>query len=155
MASGFNDWINFLGITGQGSGWLTARPTYGASQIQQLITNCAGNSITSITSISGTGKIYGGFIFLFADNDHKDDRPMISIDGVTMGIKSFRSLFEYGHERLYNNIFHILKYDTVNFMYNVGILPDITFDSSFQLKYNNFEADAENVSTHVVYSLIT
>ena len=155
MASGFSDWINFLGVTGQGSGWLTQRPIYGAAQWGSGAGAVGAGDTRDYVTVAGKGVIYCGFLAAQGIAIHSGDYISIIIDGVTIQSETFVLNDLYGIDKPSTGIFYNIYFSDVTFRYTMGLGFNYTFESSFILRYKNMHADAITVFCRSIYALIS
>ena len=156
MVSGLPDWRLALNITGQESGYLTTRPSYGGAEAsfnQLVISPTLGNKL--IVSISGRGVIYGGYCFSSCPSNHTTDYLYADIDG--FNVLSDRANAMNGMKVNNNNMgfFWLEQYDPVLFAYTWGIGKNITFETQFDLYHANRHGDDATLNYHILYALVS
>lgn len=132
----------------------TVRQVYGAGKKATGDVTALANAKKSVLTVSGKGMIYGGVIVVDYTSDQSDSIPILALDGIEVGLTAFASLnvFNMTHENCYP--FYLLQFDEINFRYTVGISRGFTFDSSFEVLYDEKHGTTPLVSCLAVYALM-
>lgn len=155
MASGFTDWLLSLGITGQTSGWLSNRPTYGAATLGSYAGNTSPSAWKTLITVSGKGIIYGGFVSVATAQSQSTDACNLVIDGTNFIGSSFTWYNTRGLTPRHIDVFYLIKYDDSNFIYVFGIQAGLTFESSLQVRYLETKGNTFSINCKLLYALIT
>lgn len=154
MSYGLPDWKLALNIIGQDDGYLKQRPSYGAASLASGAVVAGSMVLTTLTTVAGSGVIYGGRIFVINNATHVDDKPIITVDGYAMGGVTWEQFPIYGYDKIYSHPFTLVNYDIINGRFGVSLLPGITFEDSISLGYVNVELDEPDVYFFLVYALV-
>ena len=152
--TGFPDWLVPVNISRQELAEITNRPKYGGAQTADLTKGILAGVTETLVSLSALGKTYGGHLSVLSVSDSAGDLILIAVDGVDVLQVSFTSLFEL--TVIHENMFHVrlVTYDPVNLIYVVSIIADLTFESSFQIRYKNQHADTVITMGSLLYTVI-
>lgn len=133
---------------------VTNRPTYGAANIASFTQACGNGAITELASITGTGVIYGGHIWMSGTGTHAADVPALIVDGNTFPAVNSQQAYD---RKIFNPgefAFFIKHFDEVDYKISWGIQPGITFESSLVLKYTQFSGGACTAYGRVIYATV-
>lgn len=154
MASGLPDFYRGVDVKLQALSELTARLKNGTP------TSSAGNKVvaslgrTSLLSVTGKGMIYGGLVFLNHTSTQKAAEVIQVVDGDDMVSLTFDNLNLLSVDKVGMYPLVLRRYDEVNFIYCVGLGSGITFETSFEVVYNELNTTTPTVFTHLLYALI-
>lgn len=109
---------------------------------------------TTLFEISAQGMVYGGFVASANDVSHKDDIVRVTVDNTIVFQLPFSSLINTGQDAPDMTFCRLMRYDDTDFDYGVGIRPNFTFESGFNVAYDNNEADTTWVVSHIFYATI-
>jgi len=156
MASGTPDWYGFrmVNIFAQDLSEIINRPTYGAAQRSAGGTSATPTGLTTLVTVSGQGMIYGGYLYVDGTGTCDTDIWQITVDGTVM---SASSLFQVNKRKItdkHMDILYEVNYDDTSFLYTHGIMPAITFETSFDIKYSETNGRTPVVVATVIYALI-
>jgi len=154
MASGLPDYYRGVDIAYQALSQMIIRPKYGAAIRTQGMAAVTANAITTIATVAGKGMVYGGLLMLQSAASQRNSAPYIHVDGALLNNLTFFGLQRYGVEGEANYPMKILRYDEVNFIYSVGFLYGITFETSLTITYFEDHGATPVVVSHLVYALI-
>lgn len=132
----------------------TVRPKYGAANNSHLNKVVTANTRTTILSVSGKGIIYGGCMYLDYTSGQRDSIPVLKVDGLDLSVISIYDLYWYSMTKPHTGSFYLLGYDDDLFVYSLGISPGVTFESSFELIYDEKHGTTPTVRCSVDYALI-
>ncbi len=136
------------------NGFLEVRPKNGIPNGVFNTFLATANATVSVISITGKGILYGGRAGSGGVGSQKTDIYYLYIDGNLIGGAEFRTHDAWNLTSLYCSPFHILKYDDVFFEYMLGIIPGITFESSFEVFYEEKNGRTPSISVEVIYALM-
>jgi len=130
------------------------RPRYGEAQLLRVAETVTANDTTLIGSISGKGMIYGGHVCLDYTSVQGQSEVALFVDDNDIGSKRFDRLLQYGLFGKHSYATYLLKKDELNYVYVAGILPGITFETSFKIYYTERHGTTPGVAARVIYALI-
>jgi len=154
MAHGLPDYYRGVDIAYQALAQLIVRPKYGGAQNAQANVTVTPNAETTLVSVSGKGVLYGGCVFLDHTSTQLASTVRLYVDGAQLSFLSFYTLNKHNIHEPRSTSVYLLKYDNTEFIYTVGISPDITFESSFAVKYQENEGATPVVYCDLNYALI-
>ena len=135
MAKGAQDWVARTDLLLQTLSELIVRYKYGACQTYQGSGPLWADTTYTLLSVSGKGIIYGGCLHTDGSSGSELDGIYLELDGVETYAQSIANLFAYAVFNTTQRPVYITKYDMVDYDFGVGIMPGITFETSFKLKY--------------------
>lgn len=154
MASGLPDFYRGVDIAYQALSQMIVRPKYGAAKLIKGVETATANEKISILSVLGKGMIYGGDLRVIGTERQILDVPVLSIEGVEISDTNFGNLCGWGLDMEHSGPFYIRLCDNVNFLYSVGISFGFTFETSFEVLYDEKDGGTPLVSCRLSYSLI-
>jgi len=116
--------------------------------------SCDPGAWTSLALISGKGQIYCGFVKSESANATENDHVGVELDGQAIGNIAFQTAVNCGLWRSYNYSIYMLVFDVVTPRVVVGLTPNYTFETTYEVKYWNAGALAFDVDIEIVYTLI-
>lgn len=142
MASGMQDYQSIF------------RPKYGAAQAAPADVVAVATSVNPLVLVLGKGVIYGGALGVFGGGAQSFGVPIIKVDGASLGAANLQNLIgnNFTVENCYP--FYARLYDHVNFIYSVGISSGITFETSFEVEYEELDGGTPVVWSRIIYALI-
>lgn len=154
MATGLPDYYRGIDVTYQTLSELMNRPKYGAAQrVVGSITATASTKV-SLGAVSGKGMIYGGFVAAFDTLTQDMGLVYIEIDGALYGAWSFVNINFWGLYGEHSYPFYMLRYDDADFRYSVGISSGLTFETSFEVFYEEQYGRTPTVHFQFNYALV-
>jgi hypothetical protein len=141
-------------IVAQAISEITNRPTYGAAVRSFFEINVGAGATVSLTSIAGTGMLYGGYLFLDSGWTHADDIPELWVDGVRI---SGLTLFYMNWRRITLQDlcpFVLTIYDEVHWMYGLRLMSGLTFESGLEIKWSNSTVMACQIQGEIIYATV-
>ncbi len=130
------------------------RPTYGGARRIGLSANSVANDTVVLATITGTGKIYGGFAKASDTGNGIDNGFRLTIDSVFIDNPQFSDLALHNVDTpALNSIYYVLI-DGVGFNYIVGFMPNLTFEESFEVAFSNISARIFPLTGAIIYSLL-
>lgn len=132
----------------------TVREVYGTASVAGYSKTATANAERQLVLVTGKGVIYGGALILSSANSQKNSFPILRIDGVKISWTSFYSMNFYNYYVKGCYPFYLLVYDEKNFNYSVGISGGLTFESSFEIAYDEKHGDTPTVLARPVYAII-
>lgn len=112
------------------------------------------NDIKTLLAVIGRGMLYGGVVFLMPAASQKTGFVHLDVDGNRLADLTFENLNRFGVTKPQSYPVYLLKYDEVKFEYCVAISHGITFETGFELTYEEQEGVTPTVFYHVCYTLI-
>ncbi len=112
------------------------------------------SDITEILSVTGKGVIYGGAVIVDYTASQNGSFVMLEVDDVQLSSANFFTLEAYGLDKQYCFPFYLMKYDDVNFVYTVGVMEGITFESGLRYLYEEINGDTPTVTGFLIYALM-
>jgi len=155
MTHGLPDYYRGVDIAYQALARLMVRPTYGAAECQFGSKTVTPGGNTKLCRIEGKGVIYGGYFFLDHTSDQKNSQPLLEVDDFTISCCSFYNLYCYSLCKPWVAVMYLLRYDDVNHIHSVGVSPNITFESFFEMRYYEAHTSNPKVYYYVFYALIS
>lgn len=154
MASGLPDHYRGVDVAYQALSEMTVRPKYGQVFLKSGSEEANPNSDQILTLITGKGMIYGGVVWLDYTSTQANSYIKLLLDAEQMNDLSFLRLNEYRITNPRSSVVTINKYDSVNYVYSVGISYGLTFDSYLMLVYSNDYANTPTIHYRIVYTLL-
>jgi len=154
MAHGLPDYYRGVDIAYQALAELIVRPKYGSATPAIASKNVTANDETSIVSVSGKGMLYGGLLYLTPVASQKNDKPYLYCDGSKLSNLSFLTMSDLYISVAYSQAFYNLKYDDANKIYSAAICPYLTFESSFEVAYEETHGNTPMVYVRALYAII-
>ncbi len=134
---------------------LDSRPNYGSPLEISQDTNATASDWKEFFTVEGKGFIYGGWVYIDDILDAKLDRINLQIDGtldfeVTLEMLEFVDLTQPLASPIYK-----IKFDLVNWNYTLGIMPGLSFERSFMLRFGELHTRTPRIIGHITYALQT
>jgi len=154
MAAGLPDYLRGMDVTLQALAELIVRPKYGGALLAWGSKTVTASSQNTLVGINGKGMIYGGVVWLDYTLTQANSQVWLGIDGYTLTNLSFKRLLDYSilPPRVWPAT--LLKYNSVDFIYSVGISYGITFETQLVLAYLEEHGTTPTVHYRIVYTLI-
>lgn len=155
MAKGAPDYFNVVDIALQDLARVVNRPTYGGAKVSIFQGTATANADTLLFSISGTGMLYGGCIYITCTATQKSGIWYNVCDGnpqcpVTLNIlNEARMVMPHGTSPI------LTRFDEVNFVYGCIIPYGITFESSFVSYWREQDGNTPNVVAVMTYGMVS
>jgi len=130
------------------------RPTYGGAIIKSGSKEVTANAQTNLVNIAGKGMTYGGAVWLDHTLTQANSRVLLGCEGIAITDLSFVRLNEYRITIPESMVVFLNRYDSINFIYCVGIRYGVTFESSLILNYLEEHGTTPTVHYRLVYALI-
>lgn len=131
------------------------RETYGEPKSFLFNINVAANTTTALKTIIAKGRLYMCWWSIQEGESHKDDIPLLSIDGNTITDYPIKDLWNRRVTRPGLHPIYIHRYDEQDFQYVVGVTPGITFEESVIISYRNVDfVNTCDVKGNVMWSEI-
>lgn len=122
---------------------MVSRFKYGAPDYAFYVAAPAVGVWTDLIDLDGKGYIHlAHFRTRSVNIGGYGDFVGANLDGVFAFNQNYATLQYWGDLRVGDNIFHMTKYDTANFIYAATCLSGYTFESNCTLKYNAVFATA-------------
>ena len=143
-----------MNVSGQDLDILQSRPVYGAATGAVGSAAADASSITDLISVTGQGQIYGGFLETQGAGSIIADIPLVLVDGsafsgLTIGGRDEKHITMPGMDILYDVDF----LGSLNHVV-LGLMPLITFESSFSISYSEQSGRTPQLFANVVYALV-
>lgn len=154
MASGRPDYFKGVDLTYQSLAQIINRPKYGGALTTIGGVVVTANERTALTTVAGKGMLYGGVLFLGHTGSQKTAYPLLEVDGELIAHMKFETLMELGIDKPLSYPLFLLVYDDVGFEYCVAVMQNVTFETGFNLIYDEREGETPTVYFHVCYALV-
>lgn len=144
-----------INIAGQDISEIINRPTYGAAFKATSTKSQNPSTGQNYISITGTGIIYGGYIYTDATKLHPNDVLRIIIDGEIVVSSTWEYLRKYRPKNIRSAPIILEVYDEITFIHMASINREFTFESSCVIYYaNNDAVETIGVNTELYYAVI-
>lgn len=153
MASGFKDYQTQVNISGQALRPVLARAYLGRPLEVTSQNVFQPGETKNVMLLEDAGITLGGLIELRGSVSRKIDTFSISIDNRSSKQWSASTLLEFQNFKIGLSYLHLLKYDDVNFVYLIGIMPGLVFDTSFRIAFNEVTGSTVTVKALLDYGL--
>jgi len=154
MANGSKDWQSQVNITAQDLDKITNRPSYGAAVRESFVFPVLTTETKICLTVLGKGVIYGGDFGTTQSVKQGSNRVLLEIDGNELKGTNIDVDLQRGVYQIYTSPLYLILYNDVEFRYNYGIMPGLTFESSVVLKFLNNGAQTDVVLGELVYALV-
>ena len=154
MASGLPDFYRSIDIAKQTLPELFNRPKFGGGILSSGQLAVTDGVLNSLVQINGKGMVYGGSIWLDYTASQANSEIWLGIDGVNIEGLSLIRLRDFGVVEPGSAVITLNKFDSVNFIYSVGISYGLTFETRLDLKYNENHSATPTVHFRIIYTLI-
>jgi len=157
MVHGAPDYYNAKSVAAQPGDTemrIQIRPTYGAWKRLYYSDTVPGGVTTSLGSIAGKGMIYGGNILISSTGVVDTDFLQLLLDGTVFSNPMMQALNLFSLSKETCNPFYLLKWDSVLFVYAVGFMPGISFETSVQVRYSEAVGRTPQIIMQLFYALI-
>jgi len=144
-----------LNLKAQDLAYVVQRPMYGQAKIASGYKDIPASTTETLLTISGKGKTYGGIIYIDTDHTCELNHVVINVDSELLVDFALGNLNKWAISRPNDFLIWLTCYNDENYIYGVGIANDITFESSFEVKYQNTSASAVRVYYILSYALLT
>jgi len=135
-------------------GWLDVRFHHGAPSREIWTLANAPLGVTSMVPILGKGMIYGGYCTSLGTANQETDAFSIEVDGQILYQHSFKGMAEWKLNTPSSGALYLLQNDIVAFRHSLAIMPGITFESGFLLRYTEMTGGTPNIASLVNYAII-
>lgn len=143
-----------IDVVSQTLGELINRPKYGGGLVASWTANVAASTNQTLFTVNGTGMLYGGFVNSVAASTHKVDEVYVYVDGNLLFYSSFQNLLNMGLCSPVVLPVYLKTFNDVAFVYTVGFMYGVTFESSIQVKYYNKTGSSTYVTGKMIYATI-
>jgi hypothetical protein len=143
-----------INIAGQDIAQIINRPTYGEGEKSSFSTSVAAMDDSDLVTITGTGIIYGGYLYNYDYNIHSNDIVTVTIDGNQIFSDSYYNMNTNNLTHMYGAPVYLTLYDTENYKNGLSLSPGFTFESNFVLNYNNPYGNSTFVKGMIYYATI-
>ena len=143
-----------VNLKAQDIGQIMNRPKYGAAKRVMASKAATASNTVSMFSVSGQGMIYGGYGTSLGLANQETDAYSIEVDGEELFKHSFKGMDEWKLNTLSSGALYLLENDTTNFRHCVGVMPGITFETSFEMKYTEVSGNTPTLAALINYALI-
>ena len=133
---------------------ISVRPSFGGARSDMYFDNVAASAWTILHTIVGNGIIYGGNIIVAGAATQQTDVIAMSVDGTNLGQSIILQLNDWKFTGLYDSVVHEIFFDNVNFVYVIGLMPGITFESSIEILYQETYGRTPVVRSQIIYTEI-
>jgi len=133
---------------------ISYRPSLGSAQIGGFARLAIANDTIVALTITGNGIVYGGHAYCKGTASQRMDEYHIYVDGIRLGSQWFEKKNTYQLTTPYSSSLYELRYDDVNFEYAIGIMPNITFETSLELRYRETQGNTPLLRGEIYYTLI-
>jgi hypothetical protein len=154
MAKGAQDWVARTDILLQTLTELIVRYKYGAAKSAYFGAVVEANKVTTLCSIAGKGIIYVGKLDVGHTASQKDAIIKMAVDGEDFASPTFYGLFTNSYTKYGDFLFHLNRYDEVDYQYSISFLGGITFETSLVVTYEETQGQTPPVYLNLVYALI-
>ena len=156
MAKGRPDWTSSINITGQDIAEVIERPKYGAAQDAYSDTSIGEGMTVDIALIAGTGMVYGGVMKHEGSFDPDYIELSIVIDGTSFTIFSLEDINTWMMEDKKMAPFYEKYYSEEYDKYVLGMMPGITFETSWGMSVENKYGSGatDSMKFELIYALI-
>lgn len=154
MTAGLPDFYHGIDITYQSLGEIINRPKYGGAGMLIGLQTVPIDQDTFIASVIGKGMIYGGIMRTSPTETQNLSVPILKIDGEVVANASFFNLNYFNQVSPNTSPFYLLKFDDVGFIYSVGVSPGMTFESGFEVRFNENHGRTPIVICRIFYALV-
>lgn len=154
MASGLPDYYRGVDVTYQTLSQMITRPKYGGALLAWGSLEVTANVQNTLCGVAGKGMVYGGVVWLDYTLSQANSQVWLGIDTYTVTNLSMLRLNAYSVNRPRSWPVSILKYDSVNYIYSVGISYGLTFEKQLVLAYYEQNGFTPTVHYRLIYALI-
>ena len=112
------------------------------------------SATVSLFSVLGKGMIYGGYGTSLGLANQQTDAYSLEVDGQILFQHSFKGMDEWKLNTLSSGALYLLENDTVFFRHCVGVMPGITFQTGFEMKYTEISGNTPTVAALINYALV-
>ena len=133
---------------------ISVRPSLGAAQREIYLLNAVASDTRQCAIIHGNGILYGGHVASQGIATQKTDTYNLYIDGNRIAHTQFEFHNEAHINKEHSSPLYELQYDDVNFLYVLGIMPGITFESSFEIRYTEAPGRTPVLLGEIIYTII-
>lgn len=131
------------------------RPQYGAGEYLFMSQIVPISETTLLGTVLGKGVTYGGFAYVNGlGNSQSDGSLTIYLDDVTMGKISFVALNTHMIDKPEMHSVWKRSYDDAGHIYILGIKPDMTFEKSLKIYYEESNGTTAHVVAGLIYALV-
>lgn len=142
MASGMADYSSVI------------RPKYGGAILSASSVWVWDGVLTNLVQINGKGMVYGGAVWLEPGFEESNSQVWLGIDGRLVEGLSFERLKKYGVANPRSAVMTINVFDSIKYIYSVGISYGLTFETRLDLWYNEEHGNRCTVHYRLIYTLI-
>lgn len=154
MVSGLPDYYRGVDVAYQALAQMIVRPKYGGALLAWGSRTVTASVQNTLVGIGGKGMIYGGAVWLDYTLTQGSSQVWLGIDTFTVSNLSFTRLIQYGIDKPRSWPVSLLKLDSVNHVYSVGISYGITFETQVVLAYYEQNGFTPTVHYRLVYALL-
>lgn len=128
------------------------RPTYGGANMATVSVNVGAGATETLAYVAGQGKIYGGHFLILPTISHITDICYLQVDGNWLCNQTIAALYSQRSHHITDTGIHLNRYDVNNHAIGVGVINDITFESSLYVGWYNSTGTAVTVTGYLVYA---
>ncbi len=132
---------------------ITVRTKYGTADRKQGQTSVSPSTTTSLFTISGKGMIYCGHIATGPSQSQSGDILKIYGDGDLLFTQSFYQMYTRKMFKNGDNLLYLTKYDDTDYSYVVCATSFITYEASFEVRYQEAYGNSFNVHWDFTHAL--
>jgi len=154
MANGSKDWQSQVNISAQDLDKITNRPSYGAAVHESFVFPVIATETKYCLTVIGKGVIYGGNFGTTQQVKQGSNRVLMAVDGIELKKTNIDVDLQRGVYQIYTSPLYLILYNDVEFRYNYGIMPGLTFESSVVLKFLNNGTYTDVVAGTLIYALV-
>lgn len=136
-------------------GWDIVRPVHGAIRHYSGSTIMIPDTPYRLINIEGKGIIYGGTMYADDTASSANSGFYAVVDGQTLFTQSFASMLMLGVHTPLTHPMYLICFDETNYLYVVGLFPNITFEESFQIWFDEQHTRSPVATRDIMYSLIS
>lgn len=112
---------------------VTNRPTYGGADVGIVSVTKDVAAKYELVTITGTGMLYGGYLYLESDATSNGTIITLAADGNELWTASIVSMYLQNVTNESEHLIRLSLYDNVNYFYCLVFGHGITFESTLQL----------------------
>lgn len=154
MPHGSQDYFTSIDIRNQDLAQLINRNKFGTPQLSSGSPTVTAGETKTITSLSGRGVIYFGFIYIVGSALSTELLLSLTIDGVLVSQKSPYQLYLYGITENLSAPVYLRQYDTINGRFSLVFSSNITFETSVLITLSNFSLVTESTAFNILFATI-
>ena len=128
---------------------------YGSAQRAAYDGYVTANTENNIITISGKGRLYGGYLYTDQGTNQKNDRVRVYVDGVMIFSLMWEGLYTQNTTTGTPSPVSLTRYDIGSQGFAMVFGGNITFDSELKITYGEYGGYTPRVGSEIYYALIT